>query len=390
MTGKRSGPLTGIRVLELAALGPVPFAAMMLADLGADVVLVDRVVNDRAAPDPALDVTKRGRRSIGLDLKQPRGRDILLELVSTADVLIEGNRPGVMERLGLGPDDCLAACPRLVYGRATGWGQDGPWAQDAAHDINFMAVSGVLRGIGRPGERPVPPLNMLGDYGGGGMLLAFGVVSAVLESRTSGRGQVVDAAILDGLAAMSALEWAMQARGLQSQERGSNLLDTGAPFYDVYECADGEYISVGAIEPKFYARLCELTGFEQDLHAGEVPPQHDKTSWPARKRAMERLFATRTRAQWNELLEHTDSCFAPVLSWHEALDHPHNTARSTFVAPGGVPQGAPAPRFSRTPGAISRPPCAVGEHTAELLAELGRDSDEIAALQRLGIAGGAT
>jgi len=388
VTATRSGPLTGVRVLEMSALGPVPFAAMMLADLGADVVLVDRARDARASDDPALDVTKRGRRSIGLDLKDPRGREVLLDLVRGADVLLEGNRPGVMERLGLGPDECLAARPQLVYGRATGWGQEGPWAQDAAHDINFMAVSGVLHAIGRPGERPVPPLNMLGDYGGGGMLLAFGVVSAVLEARTSGRGQVVDAAILDGLAAMSALEFAMQARGLQSAERGANLLDTGAPFYDVYECADGQYISVGAIEPKFYARLCELTGFERDLPADEVPPQLDKTSWADRKRALEKLFATRSRADWCALLEHEDACFAPVLTWREALEHPHNVARSTFVAPGGVPQGAPAPRFSRTPGAISRPACAPGEHTAEILGELGRDSETIAELQRLGIIGG--
>ncbi|SDG34907.1 CaiB/BaiF CoA transferase family protein [Pseudonocardia oroxyli] len=388
MSATRSGPLTGVRVLEMAALGPVPFAAMMLADLGADVVLVDRTRDARASDDPALDVTKRGRRSIGLDLKDPRGREVLLDLVRSADVLLEGNRPGVMERLGLGPDECLAARPQLVYGRATGWGQEGPWAQDAAHDINFMAVSGVLHAIGRPGERPVPPLNMLGDYGGGGMLLAFGVVSAVLEARTSGRGQVVDAAILDGLAAMSALELAMQARGLQSEERGANLLDTGAPFYDVYECADGRYLSVGAIEPKFYARLCELTGFEQDLPAEEVRPQLDKTSWPDRKRAWEKLFASRSRADWCALLEHEDACVAPVLSWREAFEHPHNVARSTFVSPGGVPQGAPAPRFSRTPGAISRPACAPGEHTTEILEELGKDSESIAELQRLGIVGG--
>jgi alpha-methylacyl-CoA racemase len=386
----RSGPLTGVRVLEMSALGPVPFAGMMLADLGADVILVDRPPTGPAMDHPERDVTKRGRRSISLDLKHPRGRDTLLDLVRTADVLLEGNRPGVMERLGLGPEDCLAVRPQLVYGRATGWGQDGPWAQDAGHDVNFMALSGVLRGIGRPGERPVPPLNMLGDYGGGGMLLAFGVVSAVLAARTSGAGQVVDAAILDGLAAMSALEWAMRARGLQSDERGANLLDTGAPFYDVYECADGEYVSVGALEPKFYAKLCELTGFERDLPADQVAPQQDKASWPARKKEMERLFATRSRAEWCALLEHEDACFAPVLSWPEAVEHPHNVARSTFVAPGGVPQGAPAPRFSRTPGRIQRPACAPGHHTDEILTELGRSKDEIDELRRLGATGGST
>lgn len=381
---QRSGPLTGIRVLEMAGLGPVPFAAMMLADLGADVIRIDRVADEPSDRDPTRDVTKRGRRSIALDLKNPCGRQLLLDLVGTADALLEGNRPGVMERLGLGPADCHVVRPELVYGRATGWGQDGPYANNPGHDINFLAMSGVLWGIGRAGERPVPPLNMLGDYGGGGMLLAFGVVSAILEARTSGAGQVVDAAMLDGLAAMSSLVWTMRAWGLQGDQRGANLLDTGAPFYDVYECADGEYISIGAIEPKFYARLCELTGFERNLPTDGRPDQNDKDSWPERKRAMEKLFATKTRAEWCGLLENTEACFAPVLSWAEAAAHPHNVERATFVSPGGVTQGAPAPRFSRTPGAIQRLGSVSGEHTDEILTEIGRTAQEINELRHTG------
>jgi alpha-methylacyl-CoA racemase len=374
-----------MRVLEMAALGPVPYAAMMLADLGADVLRIDRVPVTVSSEDPALDLTKRGRRSIALDVKDPRGRQIVLDLVAGADVILEGNRPGVMERLGLGPAELLESRPQLVYGRATGFGQEGPYAGDAGHDINYLALSGVLWGIGRTGERPVPPLNLLGDYGAGGMLLAFGVVCALFEARTSGVGQVVDAAMVDGLASMSTLVWSMRARGLHTDERGANLLDTGAHFYDVYRCADGEFISVGALEPKFYARLCELTGFESELPPGAVPDQLDRATWPDRKRAMERLFASKSRADWSTLLEHRDACFAPVLSWQEAVTHPHNVARSTFLDVGGVTQPAPTPRFSRTPGAIHSPACAPGEHTDEVLAELGRTAESIDELRRSGV-----
>jgi alpha-methylacyl-CoA racemase len=370
----------------MAALGPVPFAGMLLSDMGADVVRIDRPA-PLPEDDPALALTKRGRRSIVLDAKNAEGRRVALDLIATADILLEGNRPGVMEKLGLGPDDCLAVRPGLVFGRATGWGQDGPNAQLPGHDIDYIALSGVLWGIGRPGERPVPPLNLLGDYGGGGMMLAFGVLAALWESRASGVGQVVDAAMLDGTALMSMLIWEMRARSLHTDERGVNLLDTGAPFYDVYECADGRYVAVGALEPQFYDELCRLTGFEHDIPAAQRAPQLDRASWPDRKQAMSRLFATRTRDDWTRLLERTDACVAPVLSWAEAPEHQHNVARGTFTDVDGVRQPAPAPRFSRTPGAVQRPACASGAHTVEILGELGRDAAELNRLREAGALG---
>jgi alpha-methylacyl-CoA racemase len=381
-----SGPLTGVRVIEMAALGPVPFAGMLLSDLGADVIRVDRP-GPAPADDPALFLTKRGRRSIVVDAKNEHGRDLILDLVNTADVLLEGNRPGVMEKLGLGPDECLAAKPALVYGRATGWGQEGPYAQRAGHDINYLALSGVLWGIGRPGERPTPPLNLLGDYGGGGMMLAFGVVAAVLEARVSGVGQVVDAAMLDGTALMSMLIWEMRTRGLHEDARGVNLLDTGAPFYDVYECSDGQYVAVGALEPQFYAELCRRVGFEQDLDLDSRAAQQERSTWPGRKKEMQRLFATRTRDEWQRLLENADACVTPVLSWAEAPAHPHNAARQTFAEIGGVLQPAPAPRFSRTPAAVQAPACAAGEDTTDVLTELGLSDAEQAALRSTGALG---
>jgi alpha-methylacyl-CoA racemase len=382
----RTGPLTGVRVLEMAALGPVPFAGMLLSDLGADVIRIDRP-GPAPEDDPTLSLTKRGRRSIVVDAKNEHGRAVVLDLVRTSDVLLEGSRPGVMEKLGLGPDECLAVRPALVYGRATGWGQDGPYAERAGHDINFIALSGVLWGIGRPGERPVPPLNLLGDYGGGGMLLAFGVLAALLEARVSGVGQVVDAAILDGTALMSMLIWEMRTRGLHQDARGVNLLDTGAPFYDVFECSDGNYVAVGALEPQFYAELCRRVGFEQDLDPGLRAPQRDRSTWPDRKQEMQRLFATRTRDEWQQLLEHADACVAPVLSWAEAPAHPHNAARQTFAEVDGVLQPAPAPRFSRTPAAVQAPACAAGEHTTDVLTELGLSEAEQAALRSAGALG---
>jgi alpha-methylacyl-CoA racemase len=375
-----AGPLAGVRVVELAGIGPAPFAAMILADMGADVVRVDRAT----AVDPALfgtpdpDLLGRGRRSVGVDLKHPDGPDLVLRLVREADVLIEGFRPGVTERLGLGPADCLAVNPRLVYGRMTGWGQDGPNAPYAGHDIDYLALTGALHGIGRAGDRPVPPINLLGDFGGGGLPLAFGVVCALLVARAGGPGQVIDAAIVDGVALLSTQVHALRRMGMWQDGRGVNLLDGGAPFYDTYECADGRYLAVGALEPRFYAELVERTGF-----AGG----HDRTDpaqWPAGRQEWARLFRTRTRDDWMRLLEHTDACVAPVLDWREAPDHPHLAARQVFVENAGVVQPAPAPRFSATPAAIRRPPPRAGEHTDEVLGELGFDRQEIRRLRESG------
>jgi len=375
------GPLAGTRVVELAGIGPAPFAAMLLADLGADVVRVDRMPG--AGGDPAglpAEVWNRGRRSIAIDLKHAQGRSTALRLVEQADALLEGFRPGVTERLGLGPEDCWAVNRRLVYGRMTGWGQDGPNAGLAGHDIDYIALSGVLHAIGRAGERPVPPLNLLGDFGGGGMLLALGVACGLLEAGRSGRGQVVDAAMVDGAALLSTMFWGLRAVGAHRDLRGTNLLDTGAHFYEVYETADGRHVAVGAIEPRFYAELCRLTGFEADRP--EPPPQLDVSSWPERKAALGELFRTRTRAEWCDLLERTDACVAPVLSFAEAPEHPHLAARSTFVEVAGVVQPAPAPRFSRTPGGIQRPPAAAGQHTDEVLGDwLGASADEVDGLR---------
>lgn len=377
------GPLDGVRVIEMAGIGPGPFAAMLLSDMGADVIRIDRP-GVRGPAQPERDVLNRGRPSVSVDLKHPDGLVVVLRLVEQADALIEGFRPGVMERLGLGPDECLARNPRLVYGRMTGWGQDGPMAQAAGHDINYIALAGALRSFARRGERPVPPLNLVGDFGGGGMLLAFGVVCALLEAQRSGRGQVVDAAMVDGTAVLMAMIWGLRALGAWQDEPGTNLLDTGAPFYDVYECADGGLISIGALEAPFYAELLERAGI-----AGEdLPAQYDREGWETLRERFRALFATKTRAEWCAILEGTDACFAPVLSMAEAPEHPHNRARGTFVAPGGVVQPAPAPRFSRTPGAIRRPPSAPGADTDEALRAWGFGDDEIAKLRDAGAVGG--
>lgn len=369
------GPLAGVRIIEIAGIGPGPFAAMVLSDLGADVIRVDRadrVRPGRSAPT-AANVLARGRRSVGVDLKHPDGVELVLELVNAADALIEGFRPGVAERLGVGPDACLARNPRLVYGRMTGWGQDGPYAQMAGHDINYIALAGVLGAVGRAGEAPVPPVNLVGDFGGGGMLLALGVVAALFEARGSGRGQVVDAAMTDGSALLTTFLHGLLAVGAWQPERGTNLLDTGAWFYDVYECADGGWVSIGSLEPQFFAELVTR------LELGDVE-QNDRSTWPERREQVAAVFRTRTRDEWCELLEGTDVCFAPVLGLDEAPHHPHNLARATFVEVDGVVQPAPAPRFSRTPGAIQRPPAATGEHTDEVLADWGVAADRIAAL----------
>jgi len=377
-----SGPLAGLKIIEIAGIGPGPFTAMMLADMGADVVRVDRSQNVTGGDPtkPPADISNRGRRSVGVDLKNPDGVEAVLSLVEGADGLIEGFRPGVMERLGLGPDAVLARNPRVVYGRMTGWGQDGPYATTAGHDINYIALAGALDPIGRRGEAPVPPLNLVGDFGGGGMLLAFGMACGLLSAQRTGEGQVVDAAMVDGAAVLTTMFHGFRAMGIWEDERGTNLLDTGAHFYDVYETADGRYVSIGSIEPQFYAELLRLTGLEGE----ELPWQHDKTQWPALKERMAEIFKAKTRHEWCELMEGTDVCFAPVLSLGEAPQHPHNVHRGTFVDLDGVVQPAPAPRFSATPASVQRPPAHAGQHTDEVLSEWGLDDDRIAKLREAG------
>ena len=374
------GPLKGIRILEIAGIGPGPFAGMMLSDMGADVVRVDRADRVKGGdPDnPPKDVLARGRRSVAVDLKNPDGIELVLQMVEQSDVVIEGFRPGVMERLGLGPDTCLERNPRIVFGRMTGWGQEEPMAQAAGHDINYIALTGALDAIGRKGEAPVPPLNLVGDFGGGGMLLAYGIVCALVERGVSNRGQVVDAAMVDGASTLMAMMYAMKAMGVWNSERGSNMLDTGAHFYDAYETSDGKYISIGSIEPQFYALLLERSGFGE---GEELPRAMDQSQWPVLKEKMVAMFKTRTRAEWCEIMEGTDICFAPVLSMDEAPDHPHMRHRETFVEVAGVTQPAPAPRFSRTEPELTRPPSFEGQHTEEVLQSFGLSRDQIASLR---------
>lgn len=378
------GPLHGYRILEIAGIGPGPFAAMVLADLGAEVIRVDRIQAVRGpAPDtPHVDVSNRGRRNVAVDLKHPDGVATLLRLVESADALIEGFRPGVMERLGVGPDVCLARNPKLVFGRMTGWGQDGPYAMAAGHDINYIALAGALAHFGRAGEPPTPPLNMVGDFGGGGMLLALGVVCGLLESVKSGQGQVVDAAMVDGAALMMTMFWAFKAMGaFDENARGTNLLDTGAHFYDVFLCADDQYVSIGSIEPQFYAELLRLTGLSDDP---DLLQQMNKGQWPQLKTRLAGVLATKTRDQWCELMEGTDVCFAPVLTMSEAAQHPHNIARSTFVEIAGITQPAPAPRFSRTVADMPAPPAHPGQHTRDVLNDWGFTANEIDGLLAAG------
>jgi len=378
------GPLQGTKVVEIAGIGPGPFAAMLLADMGAEVIRVERAGAVRGpAPDaPHPDILRRGRRNIAIDLKHPDGVATLLDLVERADALIEGFRPGVMERLGVGPDVCLARNPKLVFGRMTGWGQDGPYAQAAGHDINYIALAGALAHYGRAGGPPTPPMNMVGDFGGGGMFLAFGVVCALLEASRSGEGQVVDTAMVDGTATLMTMFWTMSQTGMHDQsQRGVNLLDTGAHFYDVYECSDGEYVSIGSIEPQFYAELMRLTGLADDE---KFSKRMDREQWPDLKQRIGEVFRSKTRDEWCEIMEHTDVCFAPVLRMDEAKEHPHNVARGTFVEIGGMTQPAPAPRFSRTTAEIDRPPAHDGEHTTEVLADWGLAEGRIAELVESG------
>ena len=373
-----AGPLQGFKVIEMAGIGPGPFTAMMLADMGAEVLRVDRP-NARVL-NPEKDVLNRGRRSIAVDLKHPDGVQTVLRLVEQADALLEGFRPGVMERLGLGPDECLARNPKLVYGRMTGWGQDGPLSHAAGHDINYIAIAGVLNNFKRDGEKPVPPNNLVGDFGGGGLLLAFGLVCALLEASRSGQGQVVDAAMVDGAAVLSTMLHAFVAMGIWQDNPGHNMLDTGAPFYEVYETADGRYMAIGAIEHQFYAELLERTGLKDE----DLPFQMSRDDWPSMKERFAALFKTKTRDEWQSILEGTDACAAAVLSMTEAPSHPHNVARETFVVRDGVTQPAPAPRFSRTSADIAGPPPAPGEHTADALADWGFTADEVAKLREAG------
>ena len=374
------GPLKGVRVIEVGGLAPGPFCGMMLSDMGAEVVRIERR-GQMMLTDPKFDVLTRNRRSMLIDLRKSAGAEALLRMVEQVDALHEGFRPGVMEKLGLGPDVCLARNPRLVYGRMTGWGQDGPLASAAGHDINYISLAGALHTIGRKGERPVPPLNLVGDFGGGGMLLAFGMVCALYEARNSGRGQVVDAAMIDGAAAQMAMIYGFRASGLWADKREDNLLDGAAHFYDTYETSDGKYVSVGSIEPQFYALLLKHTGIDDP----EFQNQLDKAKWPALKKRLAEIFKTRTRDAWCEIMEGTDVCFAPVLSLDEASRHPHNRVRNTFIEVEGVLQGAPAPRFSRTVPEPPSPPPTLGQHTEEVLADFGFTQDEIQALKEAGV-----
>ena len=373
-----AGALTGLRIIEFAGLGPGPFCAMMLADHGAEIIRIDRVGGFNRINDPTL----RSRKSIALNLKTAEGVALARELVKSADGLIEGLRPGVMERLGLGPNEMLADNPKLIYGRMTGWGQSGPYSPLAGHDINYIALTGALHGIGRAGGKPTAPVNYLGDFGGGGMMLAFGMVSAFLAIKNGGSGQIIDCAMTDGTAALTAAIWGLYADGLWEDERGVNLLDSGAHFYDSYETSDGKYVSIGSIEPKFYALLLEKTGLTDDP---EFIGQMDKAKWPMLSEKLTTIFKTKSRDEWCELMEGTDVCFAPVLSMSEALDHPHNAARGTFLEVGGKQQPAPAPRFSVTKTQAPRQAPQVGDDTTSVLKDIGHDKAQIEQLISQGI-----
>jgi alpha-methylacyl-CoA racemase len=373
------GPLRGVKIIEIAGIGPGPFCAMMLSDMGAEIIRVDRKEKSwiRGLVESKYEVLNRGRRSIAIDLKKPGSVEAVLKLVEQADALFEGFRPGVMENFGLGPDECLKRNPKLVYGRMTGWGQEGPLANAAGHDINYIALTGALHSIGRQGNKPVPPLNLIGDFGGGGMLLAFGIACALYEAQKSGKGQVVDAAMVDGASALMAMFYGFRAAGLWTDERGYNFLDSGSHFYDTYETSDGKWISVGSIEPQFYALLLKHSGItDPDFQA-----QWDTPKWPEFKEKLETIFKSKTRDEWCEIMEGTDICFAPVLTIEEAIQHPHNVAREVYVEIDGVPQPAPAPRFSRTKPEIQSPPPERGGHTEQILTDWGFSRKEIDSLK---------
>jgi alpha-methylacyl-CoA racemase len=378
-----SGPLSGVKVVEIVGLGAAPFCAMMLADMGAEVIRVDRPGGSEImrAVEPKFDVLARGRPSVAINLKKPGAAEAVLDLVEQADILLEGFRPGVMERMGIGPEVCFSRNPKLVYGRLTGWGQDGPLAQAAGHDINYIALSGVLHTIGKPGEPPLPPMNTIGDFGGGGMLLAFGVMCALHEANRSGRGQVVDAAMEEGSALLAAMNWGFKAAGIWRNERGTNVNDGGAHFYNAYECADGHCITIASAEPQFYALLRDRLGLDDTA----FDAQNDHTKWSDLKARLTKLFKSKTRAEWCAQLEGTDVCFAPVLDWNEAPHHPHNRARGIFIDIAGVTQPAPAPRFSRTPTQTPRPPSAPGADTNAALRSWGFSETRIDELRAAGV-----
>ncbi len=381
-----AGPLAGLRIVEFAGIGPGPFCGMMLADHGAEVIRIDRASGGRGGSMPITtrDVLARGRKSIALDLKSAEGVALARRLCASADGIIEGFRPGVMERLGLGPDELLKDNPKLVYGRMTGWGQTGPYAPYAGHDINYIALAGALAHFGRAGEKPTPPINMVGDFGGGGMMLAFGMASALLNVARGGKGQVIDCAMTDGTAVLMAMIHGMRNMGVWSEDLGANMLDTGAHFYDTYETADGKFVSIGSIEPQFYAELRRIAGLADDA---EFDAQHDKAKWAGLKDKLTALFKTKTRAEWDALMEHTDVCYAPVLTMSEAIAHPHNAARGTFVEVGDSVQPAPAPRYSATATGTPNPAPMPGDQSDEVLASLGIDAAEIAALRAAGTVG---
>lgn len=374
------GPLEGLRVLELAGIGPTPMCAMLLADMGAEVLRIDRISQSGLGLTipSELRLLNRGRPSAAVDLKKAQGVDLILRLVERADALIEGFRPGVTEKLGVGPKDCMERNPKLVYGRMTGWGQKGPLSKAAAHDLNYIALTGVLNAIGQPGQAPVPPLNLTGDFGGGALYLAFGLVCGLLEAARSGRGQVVDAAIVDGASSLMTFCHGLKAAGMWADERGANYMDGGAPFYATYQTADGKYISLACLETKFYEEFLRLTGLDKE----GLPDRMDKQNWPRLKERFQALFKTKTRDEWCVLLEGTDACFAPVLSLDEAPKHPHNKARGAFIEIKGVLQPAPAPRFGRTKPKVRSGPCQPGRHTVSALVDWGVEAKEVERLRR--------
>jgi len=372
------GPLKGLKIIEMAGIGPGPFCGMVLADLGAEIIRVDRAsaIGTGSKKEPS----NRGKKSIAVDLKAKEGVEVVLKLVETADAIFEGFRPGVMERLGIGPEVCMARNDRIVFGRMTGWGQEGPLANAAGHDINYISLSGALAAIGRPGSPPVPPLNLIGDFGGGGMLLALGLVAALLESKESKQGQVVDAAMTDGSALLMTMIYSMQSSGMWKTTMGSNLLDGGSHFYDTYECKDGKFISIGSIEPQFYALLCQIAELDEKVFSKQM----SRDLWPEQKEEIKKIFLKKTRDEWCELMEGTDVCFAPVLDMSEAPQHPHNKERKTFIDLEGVTQPAPAPRFSRTEPEVVSSPSIVGEHTNEVLSSIGLSEEDISTLKTSG------
>jgi alpha-methylacyl-CoA racemase len=381
-----SGPLTGYKIVEFAGIGPGPFCSMLLSDMGAEVLRLDRTEDAGLGipSDTKYALLNRGRRSVALNLKKKEAVETALKLIEKADGLIEGFRPGVMERLGLGPDVCLKRNPKLVYGRMTGFGQEGPIAQAAGHDINYIAMAGALHMIGREGAKPTPPLNLVGDFGGGALYLAFGMVCGLLEAQKSGKGQVVDTAMVDGAAHLTTFVYGMLPTGRwDAAKRGTNILDSGAPWYDVYETKDGKYVSIGSIEAKFYAELLKLTGLDNE----DLPKQWDKAGWPKLRARFTEVFRQKTRDEWCEVMEGSDVCFAPVLSPLEVAKHPHNKLRGTFIEVEGVTQPGPAPRFSRTKAEVQRPPARPGEHTDEALKDWGFAASEIASLRTAGAVG---